>query len=305
MARYLFSRLMLAIAVALTLSIATFLLLNAAVDPAAAIAGVEATDEQIEAVRRQLGLDRPLHIQYLDWLGGILTGDFGTSWYWREPVATLIARHLPITIQLALMAVFVTVIVALPLGVAAALRPNSWVDRLATSFAVANQAVPNFWLGLVFIMVFALQLKWFPVSGDTTFLHFIMPAVVLGLSSVPAVMRLTRTGLLDALGSDYVRTARSKGVPAIRIVWVHAMRNAILPVVAVLAIQLGSKLGGSVVTESVFAINGLGRLAIQSILAADVPTVQMLVFTFAMFFIVLNLLADLINVQLNPRLRIG
>lgn len=305
MIRFLLSRLVLALGVALTLSIATFLLLNAAVDPAAAIAGAEATDDQIEAVRRQLGLDRPLYVQYLDWLGGILRGDFGVSWYWREPVGDLIVRHLPVTIQLAFMAVVVTIVVAVPLGIAAALRPNTWIDWFATSFAVANQAIPNFWLGLLFIIVFALQLHWFPVSGDTTLWHFVMPAFVLGLSSVPAVMRLMRTGLLDALGSDYVRTARAKGLPPMRIVWGHAMRNAVLPVVAVLAIQLGSKLGGSVVTESVFAINGLGRLALQSIFAADVPTVQMLVFIFAMFFIVLNLLADFINVWLNPKLRTG
>jgi peptide/nickel transport system permease protein len=305
MLRFIYKRLLLAFAVTLTLSVVTFVLLYAATDPAAALAGQDASPERVMQVRHEFGLDRPLFVQYVDWLGGVLGGDLGQSWYWRQPVSHLIMDHAPVTFLLAFMAVMVTIAVALPLGIASALRPNSAVDRLAVSFAVAAQAVPTFWLGLVFIVVFALQLKWFPVSGDATLLHFVMPAVVLGLVSVPAVMRLTRTGLLDVLSSDYIRTARAKGVLPARLVGRHALRNALLPVVSVLAVQLGHKLGGSVVTESVFAINGLGRLALESILAADLPTVQMLVFAFALIFLVLNFVSDLVNAWLDPRIRIG
>jgi peptide/nickel transport system permease protein len=305
MARFILYRLATAVAVGFTLSLVTFLLLYAATDPAAALAGQDATEEQIEALRRQFGLDRPLPEQYFSWLASVLTGDFGQSWYWKQPVAALIVEHAPATILMAVMALCVTILFAIPLGLVAALKPNTLIDRAAVSFAVAAQAVPSFWLGLVFIYIFALQLKWFPVSGDSTIAHFVMPSVVLGLVSVPAVMRLTRTGLLDVLQSDYIRTARAKGVMPFRVIWRHAMRNAMLPVVSVLAIQLGNKLGGSVVTESVFAINGLGRLALQSILAADLPTVQMLVFIFALAFIFLNLVSDLINAWLDPRIRLG
>ena len=305
MGRYLFGRLRLSLAVALTLSVVTFVLLYSATDPAAALAGTDATEEQVEAIRRQLGLDRPLPLQYWDWLSSVLSGSFGLSWYWKQPVAQLIADHAPVTIILSLSAVMVTIVVALPLGILAALYPNTWIDQIAVGFAVSTQAVPTFWLGLVFIVTFALTLGWFPVSGDGTWRHFVMPSVVLGLVSVPAVMRLTRTGLLEALDADYVRTARAKGVRMTAVVLRHALPNAMLPVVSVLAIQLGNKLGGSVITESVFALNGLGRLALQSILAADLPTVQMLVFVFALIFILMNLVADLINAWLDPRIRIG
>ena len=304
MLRYFLGRLATAGAVTLTLSIVTFVLLFRATDPATAIAGVDASVERIAQVRQELGLDRPLVEQYLDWLGSVAAGDLGQSWYWRQPVVDLLKSHAGPTIALSFAAILVTIVVALPLGIAAALRPNSLIDRLALSFAVAAQALPTFWLGLVLIVIFALQLQWLPVSGDTTWQHYVLPALVLGLVSVPAVMRLTRTGLLEAMASDYVRTARAKGVGPLRVMARHALRNAVLPVVAVLAVQLGNKLGGSVVTETVFAINGLGRLALQSVLAADLPTVQMLVFVFALIFIALNMLADLANAALDPRIRV-
>ncbi len=305
MLRYLAGRLGTALAVTLTLSVVTFVLLFRATDPASAIAGADASAERVAQVRSELGLDRPLAVQYGSWLGDLAQGNLGTSWYWKQPVADLIAAHAGPTVLLSLAALLVTVAVAMPLGVAAALRPNSWIDRLALALGVAAQALPTFWLGLVLIVVFAVQLAWLPVSGDTSWRHYVLPALVLGLVSVPAVMRLTRTGLLEAMASDYVRTARAKGVPPLTVMLRHALRNAVLPVVAVLAVQLGNKLGGSVVTESVFAINGLGRLALQSVLAADLPTVQMLVFLFALIFIVLNVGADLLNAALDPRVRIA
>ncbi len=304
MLRYAVHRGVMAILVAFTVSLLTFMLLHFATDPASAIAGEDATPDEIAQIRENYGLDKPLPVQYYNWLAGVFQGDFGDSYYWKKSVGTLIISHAPVTIQLSLWAFAVTIIIALPLGVLAAMRPNSLIDRFALSVAVSAQAVPNFWLGLMFIIFFSVKLGLFPVSGDDTWLHFVMPAIVLGSSSVPAVMRLTRTGLLDVMASDYIRTARSKGFRSTKLLVRHALRNAILPIVSVLAVQLGNKLGGSVITESVFALNGLGRLTIESIIGADIPTVQMLVFVFAVTFIVLNYLADLLNAWLDPRIRL-
>lgn len=305
MLKYAVHRGVMAILVAFTVSLLTFMLLHFATDPASAIAGEDATPDEIAQIREDYGLDKPLPVQYSDWLSGIFRGDFGDSYYWKKPVGALIVSHAPVTIQLSLWAFAVTILIALPLGVLAAMRPNSLVDRFALSVAVSAQAVPNFWLGLMCIILFSVKLGLFPVSGDGTWLHFVMPAIVLGSSSVPAVMRLTRTGLLDVMSSDYIRTARSKGFRTTRLLVRHALRNAILPIVSVLAVQLGNKLGGSVITESVFALNGLGRLTIESIIGADIPMVQMLVFVFAVTFIVLNYLADLLNAWLDPRIRLA
>ena len=304
MLRFLASRILLAISVAISLSIVTFFLLNAAVDPAQAVAGEEANFLEIEQVRLQYGFDKPLLERYFEWTKGVLSGDFGDSYYWNKPVFQLIVERSPETITLALMSLFVTIIISFSLGITAAMRPNSFIDRFALAVAVSAQAIPNFWLGLVFILVLAVTFPIFPVSGDKTYYHFILPAFVLGASSAPAVMRLIRTGLLEVLEADYIRTAKASGFYGFQLVVQHALRNAILPVVSVLAVQLGHKFGGSVITESVFAINGLGRLALESILGADIPTVQMLVFIFAFTFLALNLLADILNAILDPRLRV-
>ncbi len=305
MLRYALKRGAMALLVALTVSIVTFLLIDAAGDPAEAIAGPDAPQATIEQIRKQYGFDRPWPIRYGEWLGGIARGDFGQSFLRRQPVVELIAQHAPVTIKLAFSALLVTILVAIPLGVVAALRSNTFVDRAALSFAVAAQALPSFWLGLVLIVIFAVTFPILPVSGDTSWQHFVLPALVLGLASVPAVMRLTRTGLLDVMASDYIRTARAKGFFGARLIVRHALRNALLPVVGVLAVQLGHKLGGSVIVESVFALNGLGRLALEAIVGSDIPTLQMLVFVFALTFVVLTLLADLLNAWLDPRIRLG
>ena len=294
---------MVVIAVALTLSFITFCLLNVAIDPAQAVAGEEAEALEIEQVRQQYGFDRPILIRYFEWFKAVLTGDLGISYYWNKPVGSLLLERAPETITLALMSVLVTIFIAIPLGICAAINPNSVIDRMCLGVAVSFQAIPNFWLGLVMIIIFSVTFPIFPVSGDKTYFHFILPSIVLGASSVPPVMRLMRTGLLDVMEADYIRTARSNGFFGWKLILNHAMRNALLPVVSVLAVQLGHKFGGSVITESVFSINGLGRLALESILGADIPTVQILVFVFAFTFLILNLLADILNAYLDPRLR--
>ncbi|SNR69788.1 ABC transporter permease [Puniceibacterium sediminis] len=305
MLKYILLRSLLALAVAFTVSLAAFFLLNVATDPAQAIAGEDATQEVVDMIRARYGLDQPLPVRYFEWLGGVLRGDFGESYYWHKPVAELVAERAGVTITLALAALSVTILIAIPLGALAALNPNSWIDRMALGVAVSAQAVPNFWLGLIMIILFAVMIPIFPVSGDDTWRHFVLPAFVLGASSVPAIMRLTRTGLIEVMGADYIRTARSKGFRGGALLRRHALRNALLPVISVLAVQLGQKFGGSVITESIFAINGLGRLALESILGADIPTVQMLIFVFAIVFVAMNLLADIINAILDPRIRIG
>lgn len=305
MLRYIAMRGLLALLVAFTVSLATFVLLNVATDPAQAIAGEDAPPEVVESIRTRYGLDRPLPVRYADWLGGVLTGDFGESYYWHKPVAALVADRADETMKLALSALAVTILIAIPLGALAALNPNSWIDRFALGVAVSAQAIPNFWLGLIVIILFSVTIPIFPVSGDDSWRHYVLPAFVLGASSVPAVMRLTRTGLIEVMGADYIRTARAKGFRGWQLLHRHALRNALLPVISVLAVQLGQKFGGSVITESIFAINGLGRLALESILGADIPTVQMLIFVFAIVFVAMNLLADILNAALDPRIRIG
>lgn len=305
MIKYVLQRLVLALAVSIVLSFVTFLLLNFATDPAYAIAGEDAEQEVIEQIRETYGFDRPVLVRYGEWAGGLLRGDFGESYYWNKPVAELVVDRAPNTLKLALMSLSFTIIIAIPLGILAALNPNTAIDRAALSVAVSAQAIPNFWLGLLMIILLAVTFPIFPVSGDATLWHFVLPAFVLGASSVPAVMRLTRTGMIEVMESDYIRTARAKGYRGSELVRRHALRNAILPVISVLAVQLGHKFSGSVITETIFAINGLGRLALESILGSDIPTVQILIFVFALVFVVMNLVADILNAFLDPRLRIG
>ncbi len=304
MAKFIIRRLGMGLLVALTVSLATFLVLNLAADPAAMVAGEDASPEAIEQIRVQYGFDRPLYVRYGEWIGKLFLGDLGESYYWKRPVLDLFIERAPVTLKLALSSLSITIVVGLLLGVLAAQKPNGWLDRIALSLGTAAQAVPNFWLGLMMIILLGVMFPIFPVSGDTTWKHFVMPAFVLGMSAVPQVLRLTRAGMIEVLGSDYIRTARAKGFGPGRILFQHALRNALLPVVSVIAIQLGYKLGGSVITESVFALNGLGRLAYESILGADIPTVQMLVFMFALIFILLTVAGDVLNAWLDPRMRV-
>ena len=304
MLKFILKRLALGLAVAFTVSLATFLMLNLAADPAAMVAGEDATQEAIEQIRVQYGFDRPLYVRFFEWMGQLVTGDFGDSYYWKHPVFDLLIDRAPVTLTLAAGALTVTIVLGLTLGVLAALKPNGWLDRFALSFGTAAQAVPNFWFGLILIILLGVTFPIFPVSGDSTWMHFVLPCFVLGTSAVPQVLRLTRTGMIEVLGSDYIRTARAKGFRPRQILFRHALRNALLPIVSVITIQIGYKLGGSVITESVFALNGLGRLAYESILGADIPTVQMLVFFFALVFIILSILGDILNAWLDPRMRV-
>lgn len=302
---YIAKRLLVALGVAATVSVITFLMLFASGDPAAAIAGENASASDIEAVRSLYGLDRPLHEQYLSWAGGVLSGDLGTSYYFRAPVAGILLDRLPVTMTLGLCAILFALAVAIPLGVLAAMRPNSLVDRAALMMSVLGQAMPSFWLALVLISIFSVSLGLLPVSGAESWRHFVLPTIVLGYYATPAVMRLTRAGMIDVLASDYIRTARAKGLSTGSILFKHALRNAVIPVVSLAAVQFGFMLGGSVVIETVFALHGAGHLALESINRNDLPTVQALILVLSMIFILLTLTADLLNAWLDPRIRVA
>lgn len=303
MLQFILKRLGLAILVALTVSFISFSLLFLAGDPAAALAGETASGEDIEAIRVLYGFDRPMLVQYGEWLWSAVRGNFGESYYFKLPVSSLIAERLSVTMMLGVCGITFALLMAVPLGVLAAMRPNSIFDRIALFLSVAGQALPSFWFGLILIVVFAIQLRWLPVSGAATWAHFVMPTIVLGYYAMPAIMRLTRAGMLEVLSSDYIRTARAKGASELRVMFRHALRNAIIPVVSLAAVQMGFMLGGSIVVESIFALHGAGYLAWESIARNDLPTVQALILIFSMFYIVFNFLADVLNAWLDPRMR--
>ncbi len=305
MLRFILRRLGLALLVALTVSFVSFSLLFLAGDPAIAIAGESANGEDIEAIRRLYGFDRPMLVQYGDWLTSAMRFDFGQSYYFRLPVADLIADRLSVTMVLGVCGISFALLTAVPLGVIAAIRPNSIVDRVALFLSVAGQAMPSFWFGLILIVVFSIKLRWLPASGTETWAHFVLPTIVLGYYAMPAIMRLTRAGMLDVLSADYIRTARAKGAPERVVMFKHALRNAIIPVVSLAAVQMGFMLGGSIVVELVFALHGAGYLAWESIGRNDLPTVQALILVFSLFYIIFTFLADVLNAWLDPRMRSG
>ena len=303
MLRFFLRRFAVAVAVALTVLTLAFLLTRVSGDLAISIAGPNATAEDVEAIRIAYGLNRPLYVQYFDWLGRAVQGDFGESYFFRDRVSNLIASRMPVTITLGLVGLSVALVVSLPLGILAAVREGSWVDRLVGLIAMIGQARPSFWLGLVLMIVFGLQLAWLPISGNDEWQGYIMPGVVLAFSAVPSLTRLTRSGMIEALASDYIRTARAKGLTRLSILVKHGFRNAAIPVVSIAAVQLGFMLGGSVVIETIFALHGIGFLAWESISKNDFPVVQAVVLVLAIIYIGLTLLADLLNAVLDPRLR--
>lgn len=294
-----------AILVAITVSIVTFSLLRLSGDPAAAMAGEGASEEDIEFVRKTYGFDKSLPEQYWSWAAKALQGDLGISVYLKEkPVAEIIVERAPVTMKLGFFALSFALLLSIPLGVLAAMKPNTIIDRAALTIAVFGQAMPSFFFALTLIFLFAVTWRIFPSSGSTTLVHFILPSIALGYYATPQIMRLTRAGMIDVLSSDYIRTARAKGLKTYVVLFKHALRNAIIPVVSLSAAQLGFMLGGSVVIESVFTLNGLGRLAWQSIQRSDFEVMQAIVLTIACFYILFNLLADLLNALIDPRIRV-
>lgn len=300
---YTLKRLGVAILVALTVSAITFSLIYLSGDPAIALAGETATEADIENIRKVYGYDKPIPVQYLNWLGNALTGDLGRSHYLKSDVADVIFERLPTTMTLGACALLFALALSIPLGVIAAVRPNTLIDRVALTLAVVGQALPSFWFALILIFWLSIQWGWLPITGTDSWLNFIMPSIALGYYITPAIMRLTRAGMLEVLASDYIRTAHAKGLRPMKVLFKHALRNAIIPVVALAAVQFGFMLGGSIVIETIFAINGLGFLAYETIQRADLPMMQAIVLVLSTFYILLTFFADLLNAFLDPRIR--
>ena len=305
MAAFVTKRLALALLVAIFVSSISFSLMFLTGDPAIAIAGEGATEADIQVIRRTFGFDRPFIVQYWDWISGAAMGNFGQSYYFNQPVVELLAERMPVTATLAAFSIGFALLLAIPLGILAAVKRNSLADRLSLALATVGQATPSFWLALMLIVLFAVTLRWLPVSGSSTLAHFILPSIVLGYYASPSMMRLTRGGMIEALRSDYIRTARAKGMLPRTIILKHALRNAILPVVSVAAVEFGFILGGSVVVESVFSLRGIGYLAWESIGRNDFPTIQAIILVYAMIYVCLTFLADVLNAWIDPRIRVA
>lgn len=304
MLRYTLNRLGMSLLVALVVSLISFALLRMSGDLAAVLAGDDARPEQIAKVAREYGLDRPFLVQYLDWVWKALHGDLGRSVFTNEPVLELILDRIGVTSLLAVMSLVLALVVAVPLGVIAAAFANTWIDRVALAFVVFAKAIPTFWFALILIYYLSVKMRLLPISGNDTWAHYVLPTIALAVGIMPQLMRVTRSGMLDVLEADYIRTAWAKGLRPRTVLFKHALRNAILPVVALSAVSLGFLLGGSVIIEAIFALRGIGSLAFESIKRADFPVVQSILFFLALAYIALTTLADIINARLDPRIRI-
>jgi ABC-type dipeptide/oligopeptide/nickel transport system permease component len=291
--------------VLVTLGVVTlvFVALRLSGDPAATMLPGDASVDELRDLRHALGLDRPLHVQYVAFLGGAARGDFGESFRHQQPAFGLVLERLPATLELAFAALLLAVAVALPLGIVAALHRGRAVDMLAMGFAVVGQATPYFWMGIMLILVVSVELGWLPTSGRGGWRHLILPAITLGTHFAASLARLTRTSMLEVLGQNFVTTARAKGLGEGRVVLAHALKNAAVPVVTLIGLQFGTLLGGAVVTETIFAWPGVGRLAVQSIFVRDYPVVQAGVLVLALAFVAINFLVDLLYGALDPRIR--
>ncbi len=311
MTSYILRRLALLVIVVFGVTIATFALMHIAPgDPAEMVAiaryGLEnLTAEEVENIRISEGLDAPVWIQYFHWGAHIVQGDFGRSLVTGDPVAREIMARAPATLLLALASLLVSLLVALPAGLISAVKQNSPLDSAARIGAMLGASMPNFWLALLLVLLFSVTLGWFPVFGYGTFSHLILPAVTLGAGLAAVTARLTRSSMLEVLQQDYIITARSQGFSERSIIFRHALKNAFIPVVTVIGMQLGHLLEGTVVVESIFAWPGLGKLLVDSIYARDYALIQACVLLFAVFFVVINLLVDILYVILDPRIRYG
>lgn len=311
MTRYIARRLMLTIPVMLLVSVIVFTLINLIPgDPALLFAGNEAGKDVVEALRKQMGLDKPLVVRYLIWLGRLLHGDLGKSVRDGRPVLATLLLKLPVTIELAIVALTVAWAIAVPAGVLAAWKRRSAVDYAATTVALAGISIPNFWLGIMLIYLFAVNLRWLPPSGYVepwkeplrSLTLMVMPATVLGTALAALVMRLLRSSMLEVLGTEFIRTAQAKGLSDKVVIVKHALKNAMIPVATVMGLQLGGLLGGAVITEQIFAVPGIGRLAIESILTRDYPMVQGVVLFSATAIVFVNFSVDVLYSVLDPRI---
>jgi peptide/nickel transport system permease protein len=286
-------------------STVVFVVMRLSGDPVPLLLPPDAPHSEIFRVRAELGLDRPLAVQYAVFLGNTLRGDFGRSIHFREPALPVVLGYLPATFELGLTAFAVALVAAVPIGMLSAMKRNSLVDHAAMGVALVGQSAPTFFLGILFILVFSLKAGLVPTSGRGDFTHLVLPALTLGAFTMASIARLTRSAMLEVLRADYIRTARAKGLSETFVVAKHTLKNAAIPIITITGLQFGTLLGGAVVTETVFAWPGIGRLAIQSIYNRDYPVVQCIVFLAAVLFIVINFCIDFVYGLLDPRVRSG
>jgi len=307
MKRYVSKRIIQCIIVLFGITILTFGCMFLTGDPTTLILGDTKgmSQEAIQAFRVSRGFDKPWLVQYWNYISGIFRGDFGISYYYNRPCLEIVKDAFPNTVKLAFSALALTVIIAVPLGILCAVKKNTVYDKIGMAFGLLGQSLPIFWVGMLLILLFGVQLKWLPVSGAGTWKHLIMPKVALALFSCARNARIVRSTMLDVMGQDYIRTAKAKGLGNSKVVFKHALRNALGPVITMLGIELGSLLGGSIITESLFSWPGLGKLAITALERKDIPLVQCCVILCASIFVLVNLVVDLLYVVIDPKAKLS
>jgi peptide/nickel transport system permease protein len=301
--RYILGRIIQAIVLVFLISVVVFVMARLSGDPIEILMPPEATQADIEWVRKDLGLDRPWPEQYWRFIRGAVQGDFGRSIRYRRPAINLVMERFPATLELGGLAILISILIAIPIGVYSAVFRGSRMDAFGRAFAAFGQAVPPFWLGLVLVLIFSIFLRWLPTSGRGTFSHVILPAITLGWFAAAGNTRLTRSAMLDVLGAEYVKLARMKGVPERWVIWKHAFRNAALPVLTYAALQLVTLLTGSIIVETVFAWPGVGRLVVEAVESRDYPIVQTVVMILGTMYLFVNLIIDVLYGYINPKIR--
>ena len=304
MSSYVVRRLAQSVIVLVGISAVVFIILHLTGDPTLLMLPPDASAEEISRFRRAMGFDDPLPVQYWRFLRGALRGNFGHSLRHDEPALHLVVERMPATLELTAVALGLALVLAIPAGIVSAVFRNTALDYVSTVIALLGQAMPTFWLGIMLILIFSVGLGLLPSSGRAGLANLILPAITLGLFTTARIMRLTRSGMLEVLGQDYVRTARAKGVGEPEVVWKHALKNAAIPVVTIVGLELGTLLGGAIITETIFAWPGVGRLSVQAIYNRDYPLVQASVFVLASIFVLVNLVVDLLYTYLDPRIRV-
>jgi len=305
MGKYILKRLLTMIPVILGVTLIVYLIMSLAPgDPARSILGEQASIEQVEELREEMGLNDPIIVQYLRYIWNLLHGDMGTSYASRINVSTEIFSRFPNTVKLALTASLISIILALPLGIIAAVKQNSFFDSFSMFLAIIGISCPTFWFGLILILVFAVTLRWFPTTGSAVdFKHIFLPALTLGFNSMAAMARVTRSSMLEVIRQDYIRTARAKGVSNRNVILHHAVPNAMIPTVTIIGLRIGGLLAGAVICEKVFAFPGIGRLLVDSITARNTPVVLGCIIIFAVCFSLVNLIVDILYAFIDPRIK--
>lgn len=305
MVRFIVRRFVHAIIVLVAVVFIVFSMMFLSGDPAMLLVAPDASAADVAALRAQMGFDQPFLVQFAHFAGRLLIGDFGQSWRFQDSALSIVLERLPATVELAIAALLVSLVIAITIGVLSAVRKDSKIDTISMVLALVGQSVPGFWLGLMLILVFAVKLGWLPTSGRHGFEYLILPALSLGLALAGRNARLVRSCMLEVLGEDYIRTARAKGLSEWRVINKHALANALLPIITIVGLELGSLLGGAVITETVFSWPGIGLLAVQSITGRDYPVVQAVIIVSAVGFILINLVVDLLYSWLDPRISLS